>query len=338
MQIENKIYEELLDAIINDKIEYEDFVCNNKEDSYNLFNDEKFKQQFEIIKKNLNMVYNSGVSTRIDNQANTFVHLGIKYTEDILNTFKIRIYMTPENENVLKIANELLKKSFQNKDNIYFKFSNKSNRNDKIVMYLLNQDDYQRKIKIIKEIKQEHPEYFTNMKRRLDMISESSVKGVYVAPERAIKNTLGKNYPSYGVLMSHILELTRDYMQYQLKEPDYRNLKKYNRNYLMSIFKPVFDKLITSYNAYIIDNNGNLKFGAVPGVKRFSPEESIDFTWKINSNEKCFIYGKRLKDDIFRYTKYSLEQKNIIETYDANIYEYNLYGKILSSDTNKAYK
>ena len=61
MQIENKIYEELLDAIINDKIEYEDFVCNNKEDSYNLFNDEKFKQQFEIIKKNLNMVYNSGV-------------------------------------------------------------------------------------------------------------------------------------------------------------------------------------------------------------------------------------------------------------------------------------
>lgn len=336
MLLEEEMYDKLLDAILKNEIDYNDIVVDRTKPNNDLLDDPKFKAKHDSLYSilyNLHENPDRNYEMMHYEQSDFFQHYGINFNDDKY-IHKIRIYMMPENEYIINIVYELLKRSFKKKEDILLKYCLKENREDKIVMYLKNQKDYEDKIKTINEIKNDNPEYFKNMGRRMDWLSKSCIDGVYITPEKAIKNSEGYAYASYGLLFQDMLDNLSSLMKYRLCTED---LKKWQnkKSDLMKIFKPYCDMILTKYNALLQDTNGKLSFKKANNITTKYPEECVDFTYKYRNG--CLEYGERLHDNIFRIyiipSGTNITPQNA-EYVDMDIYDYNFDG-LMNYNKNK---
>ena len=281
-------FNELLDCIINNE-DYDTVYENTGIDRKNLLSYDEYRKKDEFIKEQLFKISNNTlVDTYEQSKSNdSFFHVAINRTRNLPNKF--RIYLSPTDENLYYIIKELLKRSFKENKKIFLKYA-RQNRLDKIVIYVLNSKDMMEKLELINSIKKDYPSLFSNMKHPSFWIGTSNIDGVYIAPEAHIQRIWGGVFPSFGVLMNHILGQIEEYLYFALKElgnkGDYP-LKKYDRNYLLNMFIPICKRVMAMYSAFLyIENNE---------IKNFYSNEFLGYQMPVNENVKFNRDSKKLE-------------------------------------------
>ena len=342
----NKIdFEDILNCVINNE-DYESIYDKTGIKRENLLKYEKYKKYDEHIKKQLALINNTNIVVTSE-QCKTndnFFHVAInRRFSDPHNKF--RIYMSPTDENLYLLVNELLKRSYRENKKIYLKYG-RQNRLDKIVMYLQSKDDLLDKLDLIEKIKKEHPNYFVNMGKSSFWISPSKIDGVYISPEAHIKKIIDGNFPSFGILMNSVIGQIKEYLYFalgELGEEKDMPLKKYNKDYLMSLFKPICQRMLAMYGAFIYLDKNELKMfysDEFPGI--YMP---INEYVKFNRDTKKLEVLKRYDNEFVLYEVplgspiYNNYEDSDYVFYDIkNAYEYMSYGLNFALNNNVAVK
>ena len=251
-------FNDLLDCVINND-DYDSIYERTGIKRKNLLEYEYYKKYDNFIKDQLKLI-SSSTPVLTDEQSKTndsFFHVAINRN---FGNNKFRIYLSPSDENLYPLINEILKRSYKTDREIYLKY-NRDNRLDKIIVYLQDINDLLDKLQLIEEIKKDYPQYFVNMKKSSFWISPSKIDGVYISPEAHIQRIDGGAFPSFGILVNVLINQMKEYLYFCLNELDDEKtvpLKKYSKSYLMTLFKPICQRMIAMYGAFIYQEGNDI--------------------------------------------------------------------------------
>lgn len=297
-------YDEILDAIINDDSYYEDVYAKTGVVRNNLLDYPIYQELDNVISSILYQVNEKYKSATTEEEKNrfyctcweqdeesekyTFRHISLlRNFEDENTTNKIRIYLSPTDENLYPLIQEIIKYSLVNKVPIYFKYS-RENRLDKLLFYVDTKENYSKIIEMLKEIKNQIPNLFSNMGNCIYWMGKTDIDGVYYAPELNAINFNGQKFKSYGMMMSKIFSDISQLLYFSISEfddPSNKPLLKYDRNILLSLVKKYLDYYLTKYKIFDDDSLENDKI------------ITFDDYILLDRNEKKLIVGQRLNDD-----------------------------------------
>lgn len=280
--------------------DYDDIVqSNTKRD--NLMKYPKYKKYDDFILKNFNNVISSGYKGMLWEQSesnDSFRHVALNREFDSEN-IKLRLYLSPTDENLYLIINEVLKKCCIKKIPIYLKY-NRENRKDKILFYLNNKSELDQIIEVLHEIKKDSPALFKNLDKMVSLICESSFDGAYITTEQLINRPNGTSYESYNILFSSVLHEIRKLMMFELQIPVYSQncFDSFDSNLLNNIFIKNCIYVFKKYGLLIFFNEDN-KFDILTNKKFSGIYQSLNET--ITLVEGGLEIGVRLENQIFRY-------------------------------------
>ena len=197
------------------------------------------------------------------------------------------------------IIDELIKKCANGKEEIYLKYS-RENRYDKVVLFLRNSNDLNSKIELLEEIKKEHPAWFEHMNKAPHWISESHLKGVYIAPEKCVKRDINSDFNSYTYAFMHLMNNVRNEMLFTYGTKDFEVLKSKPVDELFDSFKRCFNRELCKMGLYnFYDKNGQL----VSCVSSLFPGYGKSVDEDIRSVDDGLEIGKRIDDKNKKYYK-----------------------------------
>jgi len=284
--------------LIMDDFEYEDLVLMGA--PKNLLDDPVYKQSDDILKQNFDNALKGGMVGSFWEQSknnNTFRHIAVNRVFDGKN--HLRLYLSPKDEYLYLIVNEMLKRSFRNNIPIYLKYS-RENRYDKIVVFIHNKTDLALITKLLEEIKNDHPEWFDNMKKSPIWLSESKFKGAYITPEKCTKKDINNDFSSYTKAFETMMNNVRSEVLFCFRINDRKKLKNINRNELLKVFSYYFKREIGKMGLFFYyDENNNLVAytnSLFPGFGK-SVDEAIRLT------DEGLEIGKRIDASNKRYYK-----------------------------------
>lgn len=320
-------YKEIFDCIINDAIYYEDLVQGDSQ-YRNLLENEFYKQCDEAILRNFNKAVSEGVRGRLSEQSpnkDAFRHIFLNHTKQI-EKIRYRLYLTPKDEVLFHLVNEICAQSIKNELPIYIKY-NRKNRKDKLLFYLQDEEDYLKVVKMLFEIKTKHPEYFTNMGHMASLVSESEFPGAYLTFEKHLIGVNDREFNSYNTLFCSILNEIEDLMKFSCKssKEDKKKFKELDQEYLFNeIFKPICLRTLLKYGVILYYDNGLQHI-----VNELTPELCKPLNEYIGTNNDGLVIGLRQKNNLFRffYIPYGKKIPNNNELYqyqyeDMNFNEY----------------
>ena len=93
-----------------------------------------------------------------------FFHIAVnrRFSEDGI---KARLYLSPKHHNLHELAVQFINNSLKAGSDIYFKYARESDRLDRVVVYLKDQEDIYQKINLLSNIKNEYPSLFKDMQK-----------------------------------------------------------------------------------------------------------------------------------------------------------------------------
>lgn len=291
-------YNSLLDIVIENQ-GYEDVLSMPGEEL--LLADEKRKEMDDKLSDKLVRLENSGenITTLEQDKHGSFKHIAINRTmSGGGNT--IRLYLCPEQDNLLPIVVEIVRRSVEQHKETYFKYCRLSTK-DKIVFYVTDPDDLKDKLRLLESIKSDEPQLFDNMGRCDYWLSPSPIQGVYMAPENAVRSYNNRDFPSYGLLMDTVLNEIKTLLYCELGEredPLKKPLRKYDRSYLMQLFIPLCHRTFGKYGVIMYFENGVLKLFKnqfFPGVNK-----PINEFFNISRDRTTLEFAQAEEDGNFR--------------------------------------
>lgn len=179
-------------------------------------NDEILKKDYELIKtskilQNPSSAKELFLSDDFRNlkikpmslQGESFTHIHGSYINNFSNEeIECRFYLSPRMENVASLVKQIIIKHAKENLPCYFKFSNKSERNDRIVLYS-SLDNADKHLRILEEIKKENPQLFAQSNKNLLWGNIRGVEDIYFGMEPFYKGV-----SSYGAIRGAILDET----------------------------------------------------------------------------------------------------------------------------------
>ena len=93
-----------------------------------------------------------------------FFHIAVnrRFSEDGI---KARLYLSPKHHNLHELAVQFINNSLKAGSDIYFKYARESDRLDRVVVYLKDQEDIYQKINLLSNIKNEYRAYLKICKK-----------------------------------------------------------------------------------------------------------------------------------------------------------------------------
>lgn len=157
-----------------------------------------------------------------------------------------RLYISPDIKNVPTITQKLIERYAENKKDLVCKISRVGERNDRIVIYLM--DDLRDGLTMIKEIQNESPELFTNCGKNKLWCGIDGIKDVYFGGEPRYR---GHSYGNDRArVIGEILALRKE------KKLNIENDDELDRIFKLECLKYRVDPF--NFGFYINDNDGNV--------------------------------------------------------------------------------
>ena len=203
-------YDEIIDLMLSSKsVNYSSFYRANLERDVN------FSDKDSRLMKSIKDAKAKGAIIHQQDQggeASSFCHIAVNrgFSEDGI---KARLYMSPKQANIHKLVIELINNSLATGSDIYFKYARTSDRLDQMIVYLKNQEDIDKKIALLKKIKQEQPDLFEGMQKSKIWFNETEMPNIFLEPEPLLRDSIGRQ-SSYGGMFEKALASTKTILEY----------------------------------------------------------------------------------------------------------------------------
>lgn len=178
--------------------------------------DENLKKDYELIKKS-EILQNPRSAKELFGcydfqnlkikplslQGESFTHIHGSFINDFSSEeIECRFYLSPKMENIASLVKQIIIKHTEENLPCYFKFSTKSERNDRIVLYS-SLDNADKHLKILEEIKRENPQLFIQSNKNPLWGNIRGIEDIYFGMEPFYKGV-----SSYGAIRGAILDET----------------------------------------------------------------------------------------------------------------------------------
>lgn len=253
-------YDEIIDLMLNsDSVNYSSFYRANLEKDVN------FSDKDSRLMKSIKNAKAKGAIIHQQDQggdSSSFCHIAVnrKFSEDGI---KARLYMSPKQSNIHKLAIELVNNSLATGSDIYFKYARTSDRLDQMIVYLKNQEDIDKKIALLKKIRQEKPELFEDMQKSKIWFNETEIPNVFLEPEPLLRDSNGRQ-SSYGGMFEKALASTKTILEYGygIKENESLASKRLDSNFYNN-FELIFTEMLKRCGIYLQKNNKSGRYEIV---------------------------------------------------------------------------
>ena len=301
-------YDEIIDLMLSSKsVNYSSFYSANLEEDVN------FSDKDSRLMKSIKDAKAKGANIHQQDQGgdpSSFCHIAVNrgFLEDGV---KARIYMSPKRSNIHRIAIELVNNSLATGSDIYFKYARTNNRLDQMIVYLKNQEDIDKKIGLLKKIKQEQPDLFEDMKKSKIWFNETEIPNIFLEPQPLLRSSIGKE-ASYGGMFEKALESTKTILEYGygIKENESLASKRLDPHFY-SNFELIFTEMLKRCGIYLQKND---KIGRYEVVARpISPNDLrilFGFAYDRKSQTITETRGGGLYQDKNQSYSYSQQRKN----------------------------
>lgn len=294
---------------------YEEIVITGNK---NLLDEPIYKKSDDVIKNYFLNATSKGIIGRLveqDKTGRTFRHIFLNKTDD--DVIHYRLYLCPKDEYLYYLVNQILSRCAKSGEPIHLKYS-RENRYDKILLFIKNQDELKRKIRLLAKIKQDYPILFTDMQKSTAWLSESPIKGVYLAPEKMVKRDVNVEYRSYTLAYVHLLNNVRNELLFYYRTTNIEDLKRIQHSELLNMFIYFFKRELGKMGLLLFfDENMQLNTyinDLFPGFGK-STDEDILLTKKglqvgkrLDSNNKKYYiipFGANLPNNPQEYNNYN---------------------------------
>lgn len=292
------------DMQIKESIDFEKIYNYIQDNSQEIFNDETPKLQREnllnypnyknidksiakylkILQRKKEKIYTKESNPK---EENTYKHIAINKKFHDKN---IQLHISPDDKNMYLIINELIQNAITNEKTLYFKYT-RENIKDKIIIYLKNEEDYNEKINMLKEIKTKHPYAFNNLDKKATWFNETEIEGIYLELDKPVLKQNGNEFINNDTIIKTALEEIKTLFYYQ-------STKQIN----IEIFKQICLETLERYGLLLTNNKYNkTKELQFPGYKK-----PLNHIFTLTNNNTILEYGKRLNPNIFTFNKIPL--------------------------------
>lgn len=245
-------YDEIIDLMLNSKsVNYSSFYSANLEEDVN------FTDKDSRLMKSIKDAKAKGAIIHQQDQggeASSFCHIAVNrgFSEDGI---KARLYMSPKQANIHKLVIELINNSLATGSDIYFKYARTSERLDQMIVYLKNQEDIDKKIALLKKIKQEHPELFKDMQKSKIWFNETELPDIFLEPQPLLRKSNGGE-ASYGGMFEKALDSTKTILEYGygIKENESLSSRRLDPHFYNN-FELIFTEMLKRCGIYLQRND-----------------------------------------------------------------------------------
>ncbi|MBQ7351256.1 MAG: hypothetical protein IJW59_00090 [Clostridia bacterium] len=246
-------YDEIIDLMLSSSmsINYSSFNRAHLERDVNFSNKDS-----RLMKSIKDATAKGAIIHQQDQEADpsSFCHIAVnrRFIEDGI---KARLYMSPKQANIHKLAIELVNKSLATGSDIYFKYARKCDRLDQMIIYLKNQEDIEKKIALLKKIKQEQPNLFECMHKSKIWFNETEIPNIFLEPEPLLHDSIGR-LSSYGGMFQKALAATKTILEYGYAIRDNEDLANKRLDpHFYNNFEQIFTEMLKRYGIYLQKNN-----------------------------------------------------------------------------------
>lgn len=299
-------YDEIINLMLNNSnINYSDFYIATLDEDVN------FKSKDKKLIQSIKEAKAKGANIHIQNQdgnENSFFHIAVnrRFSEDGI---KARLYLSPKHHNLHELAVQFINNSLKAGSDIYFKYARESDRLDRVVVYLKDQEDIYQKINLLSNIKNEYPSLFKDMQKSKVWFNETQIPYVFLEPEPLLENSLGSK-SSYGKMFEGALASTKKIMEYiyGIKTNENLSSKKFDPDFY-SNFNQIFTEMLKRYGIYMQKNNATNRYEVI--AKPVNPNDLrvlFKFEYDKSSQTITEIRGGSLYGE--KEERYSFSQQN----------------------------
>lgn len=300
-------YDEIIDLMLSsNSVNYSSFYIASLEKDVN-FNDKDSK-----LMKSIKDAKTKGAVIHQQDQGgdkSSFCHIAVnrRFSEDGI---KARLYMSPKQSNIHKLVIELINSSLAAGSDIYFKYARTCDRLDQMVVYLKNQEDIDKKLALLKKIKQEQPDLFEGMQKSKIWFNETEIPNIFLEPEPLLRDSIGRQ-SSYGSMFEKALESTKTILEYGygIKEDESLASKRLDINFYNN-FELIFTEMLKRCGICLQKNNKSDRYEIV--AKPIDPNDlRILFRFKYDRKLQTITEtrGGSLYEDKNQSYSYSQQRK-----------------------------
>ena len=300
-------YDEIIDLILNsDSVNYSSFYRANLEKDVNFSDkDSRLMKSIKDAKAKGAIIHQRDQ----DGDASSFCHIAVnrRFSEDGI---KARLYLSPKQANIHNLAIELVNNSLATGSDIYFKYARTNERLDQMIIYLKNQEDIDKKIALLKKIRQEKPELFEDMQKSKIWFNETEIPNVFLEPEPQLRDSIGRQ-SSYGSMFEKALASTKTILEYGYGIKDNESLaSKRLDSHFYNNFELIFTEMLKRCGIYLQKNNRSGRYEIV--AKPIDPNDLrtlFRFEYDKKTQTITEIRGGTLFQDKNQRYSYSQQRK-----------------------------